>query len=138
MSPVLAWTAPPPGTQTLAIIVDDPDAPAGTFAHWVVFNLPTDLREIPEERPGSVSIFGGIHGINDYGLLGYRGPCPPSGPAHTYRFTLYAVDISLELDAASTRQQVLAALEGHILEQSLVTGTYEIETVSDAEGGVGY
>ena len=138
MSPALAWTAPPSGTQTLAIIVDDPDASAGTWAHWVVFNLPTDLREIPEDQPGSVSIFGGIHGRNDWGLLGYRGPCPPSGPAHTYRFTLYAVDISLNLNAASLRQQVLAALEDHILEQSLVTGTYENTTVSDGGGGGGY
>ena len=122
----------------MAIIVDDPDAPAGTFAHWVVFNLPTDLRERPEDRPGSVAIFGGIHGVNDFGLLGYRGPCPPSGPAHTYRFTLYALNISRDLEAASLRQQVLTALEGHILEQSLVTGTYQDTTVSVGEGGVGY
>ena len=125
MSPALSWTAPPPGTQTLAIIVDDQDTP-GTFAHWVVFNLPTDLREIPENQPGSVSIFG---------TLGYRGPCPPSGPAHTYLFSLFAVDISLDLFAASLREQVLAALEGHILEESVFTGTYENPTVGGGGGG---
>ena len=134
MSPALSWTAPPSGTQALAIIVDDPDAPA-TFAHWVIFNLPADLRGIPEEQPGSVAIFGGVHGNNDFGLLSYRGPCPPRGPAHTYRFYLYAVDISLDLFAASQREQVLAALEGHILEESLLTGTYENTTVGDPGGG---
>lgn len=136
MSPALSWTAPPSGTQTLAIIVDDPDAPT-TFAHWVVFNLPTDLREIPEDQPGSVAIFGGIHGRNGYGMLGYRGPCPPSGPAHTYRFSLFAVDISLDLFAASLREQVLAALEGHVLEESVLTGTYENTTV-EVGGSGGY
>ena len=114
--------------------MEDPDAPT-TFAHWVVFNLPTDLREIPEDQPGSVSIFGGIHGRNDFGMLGYRGPCPPRGPAHTYRFTLYAVDISLDLFAASLREQVLTALEDHILEESLLTGTYENTTVGGQAGG---
>lgn len=134
MSPALSWTAPPPGTQTLAIIVDDQDTP-GTFAHWVVFNLPPDLREIPENQPGSVSIFGGVHGGNDFGTLGYRGPCPPSGPAHTYLFSLFAVDISLDLFAASMREQVLAALEGHILEESVFTGTYQNPTDGDGGGG---
>jgi Raf kinase inhibitor-like YbhB/YbcL family protein len=121
----------------MAIIVDDPDA-STTFAHWVVFNLPTDLRAIPENQPESVSIFGGVHGKNDFGMLGYRGQCPPSGPAHTYRFTLFAVGISLDLFAASPREQVLAALEGHILEKSLLTGTYKNTTVSAPGAGGGY
>ena len=135
ISPSLFWTAPPTGTQTLAIVVDDPDAP-GTWDHWVVFNLPANLRELPEGQPGSAILpSGGIQGVNRFGTLGYKGPCPPNGPAHTYRFSLYAVNQSLPLSAGASKAQVLAAIEGHILAESLFTGTYQIASEEDGGGG---
>ena len=110
----------------------------------MVVNLPAQLRELPEAQPGSALLpSGGVQGINSFGTLGYRGPCPPTGPPHTYRFFLYAVDQSLSLSAAASKTEVLAGLEGHILGSSLLTGTYqstseEEEDDDDRDGGGGY
>ena len=126
LSPVLSWNTPPAGTQTFALVMDDPDAPGGTWDHWVVFNLPASVRELSESQPISPQLpNGGVQGRNTWGDIGYGGPCPPLGPAHTYRFNLYAVDGSLTLSAGASKQQLLSALTGRILAESLLTGTYQ-------------
>ena len=125
ISPALTWTEAPAGTQTFAVIMDDPDAPVGVWDHWIAFNLPASLLELTEAQPkGYPLTAGGVKGKNSWGDSGYGGPCPPSGPAHTYRFILYAVDRSLDLDAGASKKEVLDALEGHVLAESLLTGTY--------------
>ena len=107
------------------MVMDDPGYP-GTWVHWVVLNLPAELRDLPEGQPASGLLpGGGIHGVNRFGTLGYRGPCPLDEPAHTYRFILYAVDRFLPLASATSKEEVLAALEGHILAESLLTGVYQ-------------
>jgi Raf kinase inhibitor-like YbhB/YbcL family protein len=127
VSPPLSWNDPPPGTVTLALIIHDPDAPvAGGWTHWVLFDMTAQQRSLAEAVPHSAQLAaGGTHGNNSWDRLGYGGPCPPVGdPAHTYRFTLYAVDRQLGLATSSTRAQVLAALQGRTLGEALLTGTY--------------
>lgn len=125
VSPVLSWNEPPLGTETFAIIMDDPDAPGGAWVHWVVYNLPSDLRELPESQPTTEQLpNGGVQGRNSWPKIGYGGPCPPGGPAHTYRFFLYAVDTALDLPVGASKEQVLKAIEGRILGESVLTGTY--------------
>ena len=126
VSPPLAWSEPPVGTQPFALIVDDPDAPGGTFTHWVLFNLPANTRELPEGvdvggQLGSVA----LQGKNDFGRTGYRGPCPPPGAPHHYQFTLYALDQSLDLRPGASKKQVLQAMQGHVLARGQCTGTYQ-------------
>jgi Raf kinase inhibitor-like YbhB/YbcL family protein len=116
VSPTLSWGTPPKGTKSLALIVDDPDAPGGTFTHWVLFNLPADTRGLPEGVPKIKTLEnGGLQGVNDFGELGYNGPCPPPGPAHTYRFILYAIDAELSLTSGVTKEEIMKAMEGHVL-----------------------
>lgn len=124
LSPPLQWDAPPSGTQSLALIVDDPDAPSGTFVHWVIYGLPPALRALPEgvstdERPAT----GGLNGTNGAGKLGYTGPCPPSG-VHRYFFRLYAVDVKLDSTVGWTKDELLQAMNGHVLGQAELMGTY--------------
>lgn len=126
VSPALTWDEPPVGTQSLALIVDDPDAPVGVWTHWVLFNLPSDSRELPEAVPSQEQLpSGALQGRNDFGNIGYGGPCPPPGGPHRYRFTLYALDQSLDLKTGASKKQVLDAMQGHILAQGQLTGTYE-------------
>ena len=126
VSPPLAWDEPPAGTQSLVLIVDDPDAPVGVFTHWVLFNIPSDSRDLPEALPTQAQLpSGGQQGKNDFGKLGYGGPCPPPGRSHRYRFTVYALDQPLELTAGASKKQVLDAIQGHILAQGQLTGTYQ-------------
>ena len=133
-SPALSWTLPPAGTQTFAIVMDDPDVPAGVWDHWVVFNLPPDVLALPEGQAKVSQLAGGaVQGRNSWGKYGYGGPCPPQGPPHTYRFFVYAVDRSLTLPANATKQQLLAALEGHILAESALTATYQ--RMKEDDGG---
>ena len=125
-SPALAWGKVPDGTQSLALIVDDPDAPRGVFTHWVLYDLAAEAQGLPEgvakaERPDS----GGIQGSNDFGNIGYGGPCPPPGSPHRYRFVLYALDGVLGLEPGASKQQVLSAMEGRILGEARLVGTYE-------------
>jgi hypothetical protein len=109
----------PEGTHSLVLIADDPDAPPGDWVHWVLWNLGADLAEIKEgEIPE-----GAIEGMTDFGRRGYGGPCPPSGE-HRYFFKLYALDKVLDLDHNATKQDVLEAMEGHIIEQAQVIGVY--------------
>ena len=126
ISPPLKWNRVPNETQSLALILDDPDAPSGVFTHWVIFNLPPDSRELPEAMPAASQLpSGALQGKNDFGKIGYGGPCPPPGYPHRYRFTLYALDRQLDLKAGSSKKQVLHTMEGHILAQVQLTGTYQ-------------
>jgi Raf kinase inhibitor-like YbhB/YbcL family protein len=125
LSPDLAWRGVPQGTETFALIMDDPDAPRGTFTHWVYYNLPGALRALPEdveksEHPPT----GGSQGVNDFGDIGYRGPCPPPGPAHRYHLTVYALDSQLRLPARSTKHELRTAIQGHVLGQGELVGVY--------------
>jgi Raf kinase inhibitor-like YbhB/YbcL family protein len=122
ISPALTWDEVPTGTQSIALIVDDPDAPRQTFVHWVVYDLPATVRQLPEQMTSQK--LGGVQGKNDFGKLGYGGPCPPSG-THRYFFKLYALDKQLGLAAGATKDQVLAAMEGHILAQAELIGKYK-------------
>jgi hypothetical protein len=125
ISPALSWTSPPPGTAAFAIIMDDPDAPGGTWDHWVVFNIPSSSLELPEGQPKTPQLpSGASQGSNSWDEIGYGGPCPPAGPAHHYRFFLYALDRSLDLPTGASKVQVLDAMAEHILAESLLTGTY--------------
>ena len=124
VSPPLAWSDPPAGTQSFALICDDPDAPVGTWVHWVLYDLPADARELPEAVPSDAELpDGGRQGNNSWPRIGYGGPCPPSG-SHRYFFKLYALDTVLGLDAGATKKELLLAMEGHVLAQVELMGTY--------------
>lgn len=125
-SPPLTWSGQPENTVSLALICDDPDAPRGTWVHWVLFNLPGDARELKEHVPTVGTLANGARqGTNDFGKLGYGGPAPPSGKPHRYFFKLYALDASLTLSAGATKAELLAAMEGHVLAESQWMGTYQ-------------
>ena len=124
VSPDLAWSGVPEGTAGLALICDDPDAPMGTWVHWVLFNIPADADGLPAEIPSDAALENGArHGTNDFRRLGYGGPCPPGG-THRYFFKLYALDTMLELDSGITKARLLEAMEGHILAEGQLMGTY--------------
>jgi Raf kinase inhibitor-like YbhB/YbcL family protein len=126
ISPPLAWGEPPKKAKIFALLVDDLDAPGGVFTHWVLFNLPVDIRQLVEGVPMQERLQNGaLQGKNDFGSLGYGGPCPPRGSTHLYRFTLYALDKVLDLNPGASRKQVLDAMKGHILEQGQLAGTYQ-------------
>ncbi len=119
ISPQLDWIGVPAGAQSLALIADDPDAPGGTWVHWVLFNIPVTMNGLPEGVKGS-----GVQGRNDFSKLGYGGPCPPKGPAHRYFFKLYALDRSLSLNEGARKADVEKAMAGHILGQGQLMGKY--------------
>jgi Raf kinase inhibitor-like YbhB/YbcL family protein len=124
ISPALSWGEPPAGTQSLALIMDDPDAPMGTWVHWVIFNIPAASRGLAEGVPsGGKLADGSLQGNNSSRNQGYNGPCPPSG-THRYFFKLYALDAALELNPGATKEQLLAAMQGHILAQGELMGTF--------------
>jgi len=126
VSPALTWSEPPAETWSFTLIVDDPDAPVGEFTHWVLFNLSADSRGLPEAMPAQAQLpDGSLQGKNDFGKIGYGGPCPPPGRPHRYQFTLYALDQTLDLKAGASKKQVLDAMQGHILAQGRLTGTYQ-------------
>jgi len=123
-SPPLSWSGVPEGTGSLALIVDDPDAPGGTFVHWVLFNLPAASTDLPAGVEGQkVRADGSRQGRNGFGNIGYGGPCPPGG-THRYYFKLYALDTLLELGAGAGKQDLLEAMEGHVLAEGQLMGTY--------------
>jgi len=126
VSPALTWSGAPAGTRSFALIADDPDAPAGTWVHWVLYNLPADVSELPENiaKVESLDLGGARQGRNDFRRPGYGGPCPPPGPAHRYLFKLYAVDSRLQLKAGAQKKDVEAAMEGHLLGTAQLMGTY--------------
>lgn len=126
ISPALAWNEPPAATQSFALIVDDPDAPMGTWVHWVLFNIPADTRNLQEDLPitGKNVDPNAIYvGKNSSGKTKYDGPCPPSG-THRYYFKLYALDTTINLLPGATKDQVLAEMEGHILAWGELMGTF--------------
>jgi Raf kinase inhibitor-like YbhB/YbcL family protein len=126
LSPGLRWNDPPARTQTFSLIVDDPDAPAGTWVHWVLYDLPGSLRELSEGLPKTPDLANGSHhGRNDFGKFGYGGPCPPRGPAHRYFFKLYALDTTLNLKAGATKAELEKAMKGHVLAQAELMGKYK-------------
>jgi Raf kinase inhibitor-like YbhB/YbcL family protein len=125
ISPPLSWTNVPAGTKSLALICDDPDAPAGTWVHWVVYDLPPMLDILPENVPKSDTVpGGGKQGKTDFGRAGWGGPCPPSG-THRYFFKIYALDIMLNLPAGKARAEVEKAMRGHVVAQGELVGTYK-------------
>lgn len=124
VSPPLTWTPVPKGTKSLALICDDPDAPMGTWVHWVIFNLPSDIGELPENVPALRALASRAkQGTNDFGRIGYGGPCPPSG-THRYYFKLYALDTELNLEAGATKAELLDAVDGHVLGEGRLMGRY--------------
>jgi Raf kinase inhibitor-like YbhB/YbcL family protein len=125
ISPALSWTAPPKGTQSVVLVMRDPDAPRGTFVHWVLYNLPADERELPEDVPPQRTLPSSARQRrNDFGRVGYGGPCPPPGPPHRYYFRLYALDTRLDLKAGAARAQLDRAMRGHVLAQAELMARY--------------
>ena len=125
VSPPLTWTSIPEGTKTLALICDDPDAPMGTWVHWVLFNLPASINELPESVPTDEELKNGAkQGRNDFRRIGYGGPCPPGG-THRYYFKLYALDEELDLKTGVVKEELLKAMEGHILGKGQLMGRYK-------------
>ncbi len=125
VSPHLKWNDPPANTQGIALIMDDPDAPAGTWVHWVLYDVPADARELPEGVPKQEQLSSGARqGRNDFGKIGYGGPCPPPGKPHRYFFKLYALDVKLNLKAGATKADVERAMKGHILAPAELIGRY--------------
>jgi len=126
ISPALAWNDPPAGTQSFALIVDDPDAPMGTWVHWVLYNIKPEKRSLAEDLPitgKNVDPNAIFVGKNSAGKIGYDGPCPPSG-THRYYFRLYALDTQISLLPGATKEQVLKETQGHILAQGELMGTF--------------
>ncbi len=114
----------PEEAVSLALIMDDPDAPMGVFVHWVIYNIPAELSELPEGIPPQPYLEMGIRqGTNSFGKIGYGGPCPPDG-AHRYMLKLYALDVAMDLDAGMTKHQLLSAMEGHVIDSAGLMGIY--------------
>ena len=125
-SPPLRWSEPPAGTKSIALICDDPDAPLGTWVHWVLFNLPPETRELQEGVPTTATLHAGtIQGKTDFGSNGYGGPAPPKGKPHRYFFKLYALSVVVNLTPAATKADLEAAMKGHILGEGELMGTYQ-------------
>jgi Raf kinase inhibitor-like YbhB/YbcL family protein len=125
VSPPLRWESVPEGTKSIALISDDPDAPMGTWVHWVIFDLPAEVRELEENIPRDETLpNGATQGTNDFGRIGYGGPCPPGG-THRYFFKIYALDTRLDLAAGTRKRELLDAMEGHILGQGQLIGKYK-------------
>ena len=126
VSPPLAWTDPPKETRSLALIVDDPDAPAGTWVHWVLYDLPGTARELPEGVPKDRQLRDGARqGRNDFGKIGYNGPCPPRRAVHRYFFKLYALDSKTKLSSGATKSELERAMKGHVLAQAELVGKFQ-------------
>jgi hypothetical protein len=126
LSPPLHWSQPPPSTKSIALICDDPDAPRGTWVHWVLFNLPAQIRELEEGAPTAATLPSGAkQGTNDFGKMGYGGPAPPKGKSHRYFFKLYALGVVVELPPGASKAQLEAEMKGHILAQGELMGTYK-------------
>ncbi len=124
ISPPLRWGEAPEGTVSYALICEDPDAPAGNWVHWVVYNIPSVTTSLPEDAGGGEPPAGGIlQGTNSWGRTGYGGPCPPSG-THRYFFRLYALDSMLELEAGADAAALREAMDGHVLAEAELMGRY--------------
>jgi Raf kinase inhibitor-like YbhB/YbcL family protein len=125
ISPPLEWTGAPQRTASFALIMDDPDAPAGTWVHWVLWNAPATAHTLPEGVPKREQLDDGTRqGLNSFHKVGYNGPCPPGGKTHRYFFRLYALDGKLELASSASRADLDAAMKGHVLGQAEYMGTF--------------
>ena len=125
ISPPLSWDSVPEGTKSLALICEDPDAPRGTWVHWVIFNIPADTRGLDENIPPQKTLPSGARqGRNDFGRIGYGGPCPPSG-THRYYFKLYALDTVIDLKPGATKTELLKVMDGHIIAEGQLMGRYK-------------
>ena len=126
VSPELSWNDAPAGTNGFGLIADDPDAPAGTWTHWVLYDVPPQTNHLAEGLPKQEQLPDGAHqGRNDFGKIGYNGPCPPPGKPHRYYFKLYALDQKLNLKPGTSKQQVERAMEGHTLAKAELMGRYK-------------
>jgi Raf kinase inhibitor-like YbhB/YbcL family protein len=125
VSPPLDWSPGPAATESYALIVDDPDAPGGSFTHWLMYNIPLNTTRLEEHVAASVRLGDGtLQGKNSYGRAGYGGPCPPPGNPHHYRFSVYALDTRLKLGPGASKDDLMKAMRGHVLAQGELTGTY--------------
>jgi len=129
VSPALQWSDPPEGTQSLALICDDPDAAVGTWVHWVVWGIPSQTRELPEAVPaqdeGRPGLADGVRqGMTDFRRIGYGGPMPPPGSDHRYFFKLYALDTALSLARGAAKKDLENAMRGHVLAEAQLMGLY--------------
>lgn len=128
-SPALKWSGAPEGTESFALICDDPDAPGGVWTHWVIYGIPATTSELPEgvAKTDTVAALGGAkQGVNSFGRVGYGGPCPPRGHgAHHYHFKVFALKGAVDLPPRASRSQLERAMRGHILAQGDLVGTYE-------------
>ena len=126
ISPALQWSGVPPAAKSLALICDDPDAPAGTWVHWVIYDLPPHTDGLSENVPKSPELANGARqGMNDFKRPGYGGPAPPAGKPHRYFFKLYALDLKPDLKPGLTKKDLLKAMEGHVLAEGQLMGTYQ-------------
>lgn len=123
-SPALQWTGVPGATRSLTLILDDPDAPMGTFVHWVVYNLSPTAKGLPKRMSATASVADSDQGVNGRGEIGYTGPCPPPGKPHHYHFRLYALDQKLQLKGGATAYQVETAIKGHVLGSAELVGIF--------------
>lgn len=124
ISPPLEWDVLPKNTESIALICEDPDAPGGLWTHWIIFNLPAGTRNLKEHvMEREVLDNGAMQGLNDFGRIGYGGPCPPGG-THRYYYKMYAMDIKLDLPPQTRRNELLEAIDGHILDQGQIMGVY--------------
>jgi Raf kinase inhibitor-like YbhB/YbcL family protein len=124
-SPPLQWGEPPAGTKSFALICDDPDAPRGTWVHWVIFNIPANARELGPGVAAEATLANGARqGTNDFKRIGYGGPAPPPGKPHRYFFKLYALDALLGLSPGASKEQLLEAMRGHQLAEGRLFGVY--------------
>ncbi len=125
-SPAISWGEVPSGTKSFALICEDPDAPFKIWTHWVIFNIPADLTSLKENiTVAELKKLGVVQGKNDFGTLGYKGPCPPEGKPHRYFFNLYALDTTLSLEEGIDKAQLIAAMQGHIIAESKTTASYQ-------------
>lgn len=125
ISPQLEWDGSPKGTVSFCIIMDDPDAPSGAFTHWIIFNIPSNYRSLPENFPKIPELENGIkQGKNDFNKIGYNGPCPPKGSTHHYRFTIYALDKTLNLESGIKVKELMREIENHILGKGELISLY--------------
>ncbi len=126
LSPHFRWGEPPPGAKSFAVVVDDPDAPRGVFTHWLVYGLSANSRALAAGAPAGERLGnGGTQGKNDFGVTGYRGPCPPRGQAHEYRFFVYALDADPGLAPGMKAADLLAAMRGHVLAVGQLSANYQ-------------
>ncbi len=122
-SPQISWSAMPDKVKTIALVVDDPDAPKGTFTHWIMWNVKGDTRLIPANGNGGYS--GGVAGTNDFDKQGWSGPCPPKGALHHYHFRIYGLDATLTLKPNDKRADLDHAMSGHVIAQGDLVGTFQ-------------